>query len=1240
MSNEFRTFAAQSINDIKPTLHNLFHRFTQGGKLLGADILSPQATAQQISARFFKNSKHQDLRLSQGFSKLTQAIFKTHNIESKRLGKNEQTTQKHENSKNTELADLNNQVSAKQSLGINLNTPFVQSIDNAVDQHFESLMQDDELKETFENIDAERFNHGAFINTHRQAAVLNLQDDFIRPGALNKETPSAQEVAQHYKTLLHTCIKELELEDERAFSQGEKPRALYFNIKGNLPGTHTDVKTQTEKAKTTTTGFNVSRETKGQIAAKKELCKAAVKAGAVEALLNSNYGNDPTIQHFLSRYTLSIAKFTGKKDVFTGSQYTMSDHSRAHRVRIDLNPIKMPFQLAEALVKEPVRGVRNGIHSALGNPIKLKSTGELIHALIDNREKLDATHRLIDGDKNTNTPSMKDKIEEATQIYNTAKEEYKQQKKSSQENSSIAKENYNQAKNTLQDLKLEYKQLKVKRKNLEKSRLAFQKRLFKLINPSQYDIVRAEHGLVKAHTMTGRGEFSGFIDMQNLRKVAFTTRQNPIFRQKVLDQAINDSKTKIEDELKKLFDTNQFEDNQIEHLLTALYTIDESSLNIDDDKFGLAGSFKPEWAQYSKDPIKGLSREVAKRVQIRMQQEIETLLPHISEDNSKTAFKTLSNNLQTILKGVYKPSAAEQQQKRAEQRKALFQDLAESIESLYDETKATGESKEAQAEALSNHIKNHPNFEAFKTHFDLIARSNQRGELFSMLHDTLHEIENHHSISNMNHQSGDESIATIHDSIQETKELIQKLNLHTRNTPQDIIIQNLFDGRNGDLLRGSQRALQNDIHAMSEALPKVLGIIFAHRNELNKSTFMIDENQLQPFSNNLKAVLEDHLFFDAHSDESLSENNSHQITVSEPELLKARLNQVYKNALIQQPSLRTEDLLNTIAAIKDVPHANINKVIGSLTYISTYQNLNKFAATSISKNQLDQFYFDGIDNPLKQSSMPLFMELRGTDNKTMEHVKTAYTQTINPASKVYFNTWAKAMAVSQQLGSVHVFHSPQWLIGPPVFNVADMVNSLITTTLVGLTTVPLARAVKHKKDETLDVNYERFAQSHTNDRYYLRTKKAQLGSKAPTRPTEDRVFKTVSNWATLNFHTAKSNKLMNIKTFDRRTPQRFETIPFQMKGSEETIDLQKPKGLSYKTGITTVKHSQFMQDMKQATLPLGREALTATAKLLKSPYTGLKAGYNDIWGQNSMRAYNLAKQEAELATYRTLFDNL
>ena len=115
---------------------------------------------------------------------------------------------------------------------------------------------------------------------------------------------------------------------------------------------------------------------------------------------------------------------------------------------------------------------------------------------------------------------------------------------------------------------------------------------------------------------------------------------------------------------------------------------------------------------------------------------------------------------------------------------------------------------------------------------------------------------------------------------------------------------------------------------------------------------------------------------------------------------------------------------------------------------------------------------------------------------------------------------------------------------------------------------------------------------------------------------------------------------MNIKTFDRRTPQRFETIPFQMKGSEETIDLQKPKGLSYKTGITTVKHSQFMQDMKQATLPLGREALTATAKLLRSPYTGLKAGYNDLWGQNSMRAYNFAKQEAELATYRTLFDNL
>ncbi|HCK92645.1 MAG TPA: hypothetical protein DHW71_06650, partial [Gammaproteobacteria bacterium] len=1000
MSNEFRTFAAQSINDIKPTLHNLFHRFTQGGKLLGADILAPRATAQQISARFFKNSKHQDLRFSQGFSKLTQAIFKTHNIESKRLGKNEQTTQKHENSKNTELADLNNQVSAKQSLGINLNTPFVQSIDNAVDQHFESLMQDDELKETFENIDAERFNHGAFINTHRQAAVLNLQDDFIRPGALNKETPSAQEVAQHYKTLLHTCLKELDLENERAFSQSDKSRALYFNIKGNLPGTHKDVKTQTEKAKTTTTGFNVSRETKGQIAAKKELCKAAVKAGAVEALLNSNHGSDPTIQHFLSRYTLSIAKFTGKKDVFTGSQYTMSDHSRAHRVRIALNPIKMPFQLAGALVKEPVRGLRNSIHSVVGNPIKMKSTGELIHALKDNSQKLAYVRLQKNG--SDRVKSINDKIEEAQRDFDDIAAQFDQEQKSPQQNYSITKDEVIQAKNNLRNLQIESKQLDKKEKNLLNSRLTFQKRLFKLVNPSQYDIDRAKHGLVKAHTMTGRGEFSGFIDMQNLRKVAFTTRQNPLFRQKVLDQAINDSKTKIEDELKKLFNTNQFEDNQIEHLLTALYTIDESSLNIDDDKFGLSGSFKPEWAQYSKDPIKGLSREVAKRVQIRMQQEIETLLPHISEDNSKTAFKTLSSNLQTILKGVYKPSAAEQQQKRAEQRKALYQGLAKSINSLYDENKATGNSKAEQAEALSNHIKNHPNFEAFKTHFDLIARSNQRGELFSMLHDTLHEIETHHSISNMDHQSGDESIATIHDSIQETKELIQKLNLHTRNTPQDIIIQNLFDGRNGDLLRGSQRALQNDIHAMSEALPKVLGIIFAHRNELNKSTFMIDEKQHQTFSDNLKDVLGLHLSIETvtGSDDQLAIN---KVKTEKPELLKARLNQVYKNALIQQPALRTEDLLNTIAAIESLPHQQgedkdklKDSLIDSLTHISTYQNLNKFAATSISKNQLDQFYFDGIDNPLKKSSMPLFMALRDTDEPIMEHVKTAYTQTIDP----------------------------------------------------------------------------------------------------------------------------------------------------------------------------------------------------------------------------------------------------
>src|SRR5690606_37604323 len=119
-----------------------------------------------------------------------------------------------------------------------------------------------------------------------------------------------------------------------------------------------------------------------------------------------------------------------------------------------------------------------------------------------------------------------------------------------------------------------------------------------------------------------------------------------------------------------------------------------------------------------------------------------------------------------------------------------------------------------------------------------------------------------------------------------------------------------------------------------------------------------------------------------------------------------------------------------------------------------------------------------------------------------------------------------------------------------------------------------------------------------------------FGRKAPNRPVEDRAFVSLKTNALSReeeWRWSPGSKLQRIKAFDRQTPQLDQN--------------RNGAGSKYTPLLSRIQHSQVLHDMKVATLPLGREIITGTISILASPYTGFKAAYRDLAGQQSLREY-------------------
>jgi len=710
-------------------------------------------------------------------------------------------------------------------------------------------------------------------------------------------------------------------------------------------------------------------------------------------------------------------------------------------------------------------------------------------------------------------------------------------------------------------------------------------KLYGILNPSEYEAIRAIKGLIPTHDINGRADFGMQPPEDEFKKLSRAKRQDPEVRKRFFERVVETFSLVCQGEIR------YFEENHSTELINdpGYIKLKEDFLNhiqkfsnLDQldatitEKINLPQQLLEQSDIFDRrlDPIYDLENilkimfidSIDDHFNVQAAEQFDSM-NDADQKVKYTAIKQLANDLTTSVKTISKlhqggqiesnntishPGVYSRRIQSTLQKMRLYTDLGQDIVELFERyssaqkqldqgsegrdhsvTPNLSDARESKERLTLTEILNgfddfyqfhknnqDPQILSLEGKIEKILRSNDRDGFIQVIDDLLNEIKSIHCHGTevlldlpMEEKTGgiSQSESNPHRAAEEVskskeiksqgdkeydlyftkREAFKAITNDVAALPTPSAIDRNFAAimmlkgnhyQNSAWIRGSNLCHENDIHKFQENFTKILGLLFAYQKDFQRGTAMVHQAKLEAFNDQMQALIFKHLDLTS-SEEGSDTKLCFDFPVNDKGKIKKAfiqsLSDIFTELEFKDPSKRAKELSGLFLNLKTFAEDNHNQsidftkeqIVNSLTELLSLKYSDEFVGSTIKKELLDKYFIHSITDPEQAVLYPLFAALRGDPQaKKLETVSLAHNQSVNPYSKGYFGTWQPAVVLAQNFGSVHTLHSPWMILGVPVFNVADIINTCITT-FVLVPPVAIAKSVvledgiEEKKDQ-------------------------------------------------------------------------------------------------------------------------------------------------------------------------------